>query len=290
MILDPQRKIIKRRQRYMKNRIAMAISIFLTGIVLLVLLNLMYIMIANSIPYLKMINVFSESYKPPFIGGGGLLHAIIGQGIITGLAIIIGVPLGFVIAIYTTLLAPKHKFAHVVSFCSDVLTGVPTIIIGLFIYSIFVLTFKHFSAVFGALSLAIIMLPITVRTTEEILKMTPKVLTESAYSLGLPKYMVIRDIILPNAKTSLLVGVILSISRVTGETAPLLFTALNAKSISFDINDSMASLPMTIYEYSNTADDIYMNLAWMGALILTVILLIINVVMKIIAARASNPQ
>jgi len=229
---------------------------------------------------------FTNPTKPYGIPNGGVLNALVGTLAITLGATLIGLPLGLLAGIYLSEFGRSSKLSNFIRFTSNVMMGLPSIIIGLFVYSLFVVNLGHFSGFAGSIALAIIMFPVITRTTEDMLNMVPNALRESALALGMPRWRATLDIIFRAAKGGLVTGVLLSIARVSGETAPLLFTALwsdNWPSIGSFFSQPTANLTVTITEYAtNSPFQEIQNRAWGAALIITISILVLNVLTRFI--------
>ncbi len=227
-------------------------------------------------------SLFTQDFTPPGIPGGGLRYAIVGQLIIVGLSIFIGIPLGLLGGTFIAEYGRNHKIAKLISALSDLATSIPSIVVGTFVYAVIVKPAGHFSAIAGAVALAIIMIPVMLKTTENILKLVPWSLREAAFALGAPYYKVIFQIVYRSAATGLLTGGILSAARIAGETAPLLFTSLNNNFLSFDITKPMASLTVTIYRYAMGPYDNWHRLAWAGSFLITAFILFVTIISRLI--------
>ncbi|HZT27047.1 MAG TPA: phosphate ABC transporter permease PstA [Pseudolabrys sp.] len=231
--------------------------------------------------------VFTEMTPPPG-AAGGLLNAIVGSLMMTALAVALGTPLGIAAATYLAEYGRHGRLRHVVRFFNDILLSAPSIVIGLFIYEILVAPLGHFSGYAGACALALIVVPVVVRTTEDMLLLVPDPLREAAAALGLPRAAVITRIAYRAAGTGMLTGVLLAIARISGETAPLMFTALNNQFISVDMGSPMASLPAVIFQFALSPYKEWQALAWTGALIITLAVLALNVTARTIASARSR--
>jgi phosphate transport system permease protein len=228
--------------------------------------------------------VFTQMTPPPG-SSGGLLNAIAGSLIITVIGVLIGAPLGMLAGTYLAEYGRYSRLALVVRFINDILLSAPSIVIGLFIYEIVVVPMGHFSALAGCLALAVLVVPVVVRTTEDMLNLVPIPLREAGSALGMPRSLVIRRIAYRAARTGLVTGVLLAVARVSGETAPLLFTALNNQFWSLDVTQPMSSLPTVIFQFALSPYKEWQQLAWTGALIITLAVLALS-----IAARALSAQ
>src|SRR5271157_5236380 len=223
--------------------------------------------------------VFTEMTPPPG-ADGGLLNAITGSLIMTTLGVAIGTPLGMLAGTYMAEYGRYSKLTFFVRFINDILLSAPSIVIGLFVYEVMVVRMGHFSALAGAVSLAVIVVPVVVRTTEDMLLLVPDTLREAARALGLPRSIVIGKVAYRAARAGLVTGVILAIARISGETAPLLFTALNNQFFSTDLNAPMASLPAVIFQFALSPYADWQNLAWAGALLITGAVLTLSILAR----------
>jgi phosphate transport system permease protein len=224
-------------------------------------------------------SVFTTPTRPPG-SGGGLANAIVGSLIQTALGTAIGTPIGLLVGTYLAEYARASVLGSTVRFVSDVLLSAPSILIGLFVYAILVAPFGGFSGFAGAVALAVIVVPIVVRTTEDMLRLIPVSLREAAVALGAPKWKVIVQVCYPAARQGIATGILLAIARVAGETAPLLFTSLGNLNWSTDLTRPMASLPLVIYQYAGSAFDDWVRLAWVAALLITLGVLAINLLAR----------
>lgn len=229
------------------------------------------------------LRVFTEMTPPPG-AAGGLLNAIVGSLIMTVLAVVIGTPIGILAGTYMAEYGRHDRLTSVVRFINDILLSAPSIVIGLFIYEVMVAPMGHFSGLAGAVALAVIVLPVVVRTTEDMLMLVPDTLREAASSIGMPRAFVIRRICYRAAKAGMVTGVLLAIARVSGETAPLLFTALNNQFWSTDLNAPMPSLPVVIFQFALSPYKDWQDLAWTGALIITFTVLALSIVARALAS------
>ncbi len=225
-------------------------------------------------------SIFTQMTPPPG-SGGGLLNAVAGSAIMTTLGMAIGTPLGLLAGTYLAEYGQHSKLSSVIRFINDILLSAPSIVVGLFIYEVIVVRMGHFSAIAGAAALAVIVIPIVVRTTEDMLLLVPGSLREAASALGLPRVTIIRKIAYRAARAGLITGALLAVARISGETAPLLFTVLNNQFFSTNLNGPMASLPAVIFQFALSPYKEWQQLAWTGALIITAAVLALS-----IAARA----
>jgi phosphate transport system permease protein len=231
------------------------------------------------------LTVFTTSTLPPG-SHGGLLNAIIGSLIQTMLGAAIGTPIGLMVGTYLAEYAQNSLVGNAVRFVSDVLLSAPSILVGLFVYQLAVYPFGGFSGIAGCLALAVIVIPIVVRTTEDMLRLIPATLREAVIGLGAPKWKMIVLICYRAAKQGIATGILLAVARVAGETAPLLFTSLGNLNWSLSLGRPMASLPVTIYQYAGSAFDDWVQLAWVGALLITFGVLAINIAARLLLQRA----
>lgn len=224
------------------------------------------------------LQLFLEDPAPPGIEGGGLRNAFVGQLLITLVATLIGVPLGILGGTFLAEYARGKRIARLISVLSDIMVSVPSIVIGTFIYALMVRPFGHFNGWAGALALAIIMAPVVVRTTESMLSLVPWTLREAAFALGAPYYKVITQVVYRGAAAGILTGVLLSIARVAGETAPLLFTSFNNNFFSIDMNKPIASLTVTIFQYAMGPYEDWHSQAWAASLVIALFILVVAII------------
>lgn len=277
-VRDPTvaRRLGRRRKR--RNYVAEALSILATVIALLLLTSILGTLLYLGVGGLSA-TVFTTVTKPPG-SNGGLLNAIIGTLIQTVIGTAVGTPIGLMVGTYLAEYAAGSAISQLVRFVSDVLLSAPSILIGLFVYQLLVEPMGGFSGIAGALALAIIVIPIVVRTTEDMLRLIPVSLREAAVGLGAPKWKVIMLICYRSAREGILTGVLLAIARIAGETAPLLFTSLGNLNWSVSLAKPMASLPVTIYQYAGSAFPDWVQLAWVGALLITAGVLATNIIAR----------
>ena len=230
--------------------------------------------------------VFTQMTPPPG-SAGGLLNAIAGSLIMTVIGVVVGTPLGMLAGTYLAEYGRYAKLAFVVRFINDILLSAPSIVIGLFVYQIVVAPMGHFSGLAGAVALAVLVVPVVVRTTEDMLNLVPNSLREAGASLGMPRSLVIQRIGYRAARAGLLTGVLLAVARVSGETAPLLFTALNNQFWSLNLNAPMSSLPAVIFQFALSPYKEWQQLAWTGALIITLAVLTLSIAARTLAARGT---
>jgi len=228
--------------------------------------------------------VFTEMTPPPG-SAGGLLNAIVGSLILTFLGVLVGTPLGLLAGTYMAEYGRGSKFTTTVRFLNDILLSAPSIVIGLFIYEIVVAPMGHFSGIAGVFALALLVIPIVTRTTEDMLLLVPRPLTEAASALGMPRSYVITKVTYRAALSGLITGVLLATARISGETAPLLFTALNNQFFSADLNAPLASLPVIIFQFALSPYKDWQRLAWSGALLITLSVLILSIIARVLGTR-----
>ncbi len=231
--------------------------------------------------------VFTQMTPPPG-SAGGLLNPIMGSILMTAVAVAIGTPLGILAGTYMAEYGRYDKLSMVVRFINDILLSAPSIVIGLFIYEIMVAQMGHFSGWAGAVSLAVIVVPVVVRTTEDMLTLVPDTLREAAASIGLPRSLMITKVAYRAARAGMITGVLLAVARISGETAPLLFTALNNQFWSLDMNAPVASLPVVIFQFALSPYKDWQHLAWTGALIITLAVLALSIIARTLAGRSKT--
>ncbi len=231
--------------------------------------------------------VFTEMTPPPG-AAGGLLNPIIGSLVMTVIAVVLGTPLGVLAGTYLAEYGRYDKLAPVVRFINDILLSAPSIVVGLFIYEIMVAQMGHFSGWAGAVSLAVIVIPVVVRTTEDMLTLVPDTLREAAASIGLPRALMITKVAYRAARAGMVTGVLLAVARISGETAPLLFTALNNQFWSLDLNAPVSSLPVVIFQFALSPYKDWQKLAWTGALIITLSVLTLSIIARALASQRKS--
>ncbi len=230
--------------------------------------------------------VFTQMTPPPG-SDGGLLNAIAGSLMMTVIGVAVGAPLGMLAGTYLAEYGRYSKLAFVVRFINDILLSAPSIVIGLFIYQVVVAPMGHFSGIAGSIALAVLVVPVVVRTTEDMLNLVPNTLREAGSALGMPRSLVIQRIGYRAARTGLLTGVLLAVARVSGETAPLLFTALNNQFWSLNLNAPVSSLPAVIFQFALSPYREWQQLAWTGALIITLAVLALSITARMLASRGT---
>jgi len=265
------------------NKVALAISVGAAAFGLMWLVWILATLVINGLDAISPI-LFTESTPPPPGEGGGLLNAIYGSLIMTVVGTLIGTPIGILAGTYLAEFGKTNKLAEVIRFINDILLSAPSIVIGLFVYEIMVSSMGHFSAWAGAVALSIIAMPVVIRTTEDMLKLVPNTLREAAAALGSPQWKVVLMICYRAARNGMITGVLLAVARISGETAPLLFTALNNQFWSTDMNAPMANLPVVIFQFALSPYEDWQRLAWGGALLITVTILLLNIIARALSS------
>jgi phosphate transport system permease protein len=228
--------------------------------------------------------VFTEMTPPPN-DAGGLANAMFGSFVMVMMATFVGTPIGIMAGVYLAEYGMKSKLASVTRFVNDILLSAPSIVIGLFVYAVIVAQVKSFSAAAGIVALALIVIPVVIRTTENMLALIPPGMREAAYALGTPKYRVILSITLRAARAGVVTGILLAVARIAGETAPLLFTALSNQFWTNDLREPMASLPVTIFKFAMSPYENWQKLAWAGVLIITIAVLFLNILARVLTRQ-----
>ncbi len=276
----------KRRRR--RNTTTMALSVVATLFGATWLVLILATLLWNGFGGLSL-EVFTANTPPPG-GAGGLANAIVGSLILTAMGILIGTPTGILAGTY---MAEYGRYSHLTSlvrFVNDILLSAPSIVVGLFVYEVMVVRMGHFSAWAGGVALAILVLPVVIRTTEDMLLLVPDPLREAASALGSPRWKVIADVAYRAARAGIVTGILLAVARITGETAPLLFTVLNNQFWSLNPNAPMANLPVTIFQFALSPYDDWQQLAWTGALIITFAVLALNVVARYLSSLGQHHE
>jgi phosphate transport system permease protein len=264
--------------RRRRNVLATAASYGATGIGLAGLAMILIVLFWEGFSGLSLA-VFTQMTPPPG-SAGGLLNAIVGSILMTVIAIVIGTPIGMLAGTYMAEYGRHEKISSVVRFINDILLSAPSIVVGLFIYEVLVVPMGHFSGIAGAVALSVIVIPVVVRTTEDMLMLVPNTLREAAASIGLPRSLMIRHIAYRAARSGIITGILLAVARISGETAPLLFTALNNQFYSHNLNAPMSSLPVVIFQFALSPYEDWQKLAWTGALIITVSVLALSIMVR----------
>ena len=225
---------------------------------------------------------FTEMTPPPQAEVGGLANAIFGSITMVGLATLLGTPIGIMAGVYLAEYGQKTRLGAAVRFINDILLSAPSIVIGLFVYAVVVSRMKTFSGLAGVLALALIVIPVVIRTTENMLSLVPNALREAAYALGTPKWKVIMSVTLKSARAGVITGVLLALARISGETAPLLFTALSNQFWTSSLGEPMASLPVTIFKFAMSPYENWQKLAWAGVFLITMGVLALNILARVL--------
>jgi phosphate transport system permease protein len=273
-------------RRRLRNRIVLGLSISATAIGLGWLVLILGALVYQGLSGLSL-GVFTEMTPPPG-SDGGLLNPIVGSLMLTILAVAIGTPIGILAGTYMAEYGKYNKLTMVVRFINDILLSAPSIVVGLFIYEILVAPMGHFSGWAGSVALAVIVIPVVVRTTEDMLSLVPKELREAATALGMPRAHVIGYVSYRAARAGMITGVLLAIARISGETAPLLFTSLNNQFFSADLNGPISSLPVVIFQFALSPYADWQKLAWIGALIITFAVLALSITARALAASGKS--
>ena len=270
--------IFKRRKRV--NTIGLALSVGAMSIGMIFLLWILAVLIFKGFSSIHL-SMFVQSTPAPGSDGGGLANAIVGSLMLVGCCVLISAPVGVLAGIYLSEYGKKSKFASITRLVTDVMLSAPSIVIGLFVYALVVAQIKHFSGWAGTIALSLIAIPVIVRTTDNMMSLVPGSLREAAYALGAPKWKVALMVTLRAARSGVMTGILLSLARVSGETAPLLFTALNNQFFSTNMNAPMANLPVVIFQFAMSPYENWVSLAWGGALLITFAVLGLNVLARV---------
>jgi phosphate transport system permease protein len=269
--------------RKITNVVALALSVVATCVGLVFLGAILWTLLKNGFAGMSL-HLFTQMTPPPGSEGGGLLNAIFGSAVMTLIGIAVGAPLGVLAGTYLAEYGGNSKLSALIRFVNDVLLSAPSIIVGLFVYQIVVVPMGHFSAIAGAVALAVIAIPVTVRTTEDMLRLVPQGMKDASTALGAYPWRTTLSVIYPAARSGILTGLLLAIARVSGETAPLLFTALNNQFWSKNLNSEMANLPVVIYLFAQSPYPHWQQLAWSGALLITLTILALSIFARIVVS------
>jgi phosphate transport system permease protein len=270
----------RRQLRKVGNVLALCLSCAATLVGLACLGAILWTLLARGVAGMS-VQLFTQMTPPPG-SAGGLLNAIYGSVVMTVVGIFIGAPVGILAGTYLAEYGRDSRLSSVIRFVNDVLLSAPSIIVGLFVYEVLVVRMGHFSAIAGAVALAIIAVPVTVRTTEDMLRLVPQGMKDASTALGAYPWRTITSIAYPAARSGIVTGLLLAVARVSGETAPLLFTALNNQFWSKDLNAPMANLPVVIFQFALSPYKNWQQLAWSGALLITLSILTLSVVARLI--------
>jgi phosphate transport system permease protein len=273
-------KLAKHRSRKRVNSVALTMSLLAMGFGLFWLAWILFETVRLGVGGLSL-SLFTEMTPPPQAETGGLSNAIFGSLYMVLLATLLGTPIGVLAGVYLGEYGQKTWLGSVTRFINDILLSAPSIVIGLFIYAVVVAQVKSFSAIAGILALALIVIPVVIRTTESMLMLIPNALREAAYALGTPKWKVILAITLKAARAGVITGILLALARIAGETAPLLFTALSNQFWTSDLREPMASLPVTIFKFAMSPYENWQKLAWAGVFLITFGVLVLNILARV---------
>ncbi|MEY4421058.1 MAG: Phosphate transport system permease protein PstA [Pseudomonadota bacterium] len=268
------------RRRQIANSLGMATSMVAMALGLAVLLWILVVLFSNGIAAVDW-DMLTKDTPAPGTDGGGLRNAIVGSLMMVGLSVLVATPVGILAGIYLTEYGDRSKTAELTRFVTDIMLSAPSIVIGLFVYAIAVATFGRFSGYAGSMALSLIAVPVVMRTTENMLRLVPGSLREAAFALGAPRWKVSLSVTLRAAKSGVITGLLLAIARISGETAPLLFTALNNQFFSTDMSKPMANLPVVIYQFAMSPYENWIRLAWGGALLVTLAVLLLNILARV---------
>ncbi len=268
------------RQRRYANAVGLTLSMGSMALGLTVLLWILVVLFSNGFAALDW-NMFTQSTPAPGTEGGGLANAIVGSLLMVGFSVLVSTPIGIFAGVYLAEYGDQSKTAELTRFVTDIMLSAPSIVLGLFVYAIAVATVGTFSGWAGTLALSLIAVPVVVRTTENMLRLVPGSLREAAFALGAPRWKVATMVTLRAARSGVMTGLLLAVARISGETAPLLFTALNNQFFSTDMGKPMANLPVVIFQFAMSPYDNWIRLAWGGALLITLAVLLLNIVARV---------
>ncbi|WP_272681280.1 phosphate ABC transporter permease PstA [Providencia sp. PROV129] len=286
-IVNEKERARRQAWRRQVNRMALLVSMLTMAFGLFWLVWILFSTVTKGIDGMSL-NLFTEMTPPPNTEGGGLANAIVGSGLLILWATVIGTPLGILAGIYLAEYGRKSWLASVTRFINDILLSAPSIVVGLFVYTIVVAQMQHFSGWAGVVALALLQIPIVIRTTENMLKLVPDSLREAAYALGTPKWKMILSITLKASVSGIITGILLAIARIAGETAPLLFTSLSNQFWSTDMSEPIANLPVTIFKFAMSPFSEWQELAWAGVLLITLCVLLINIIARVVFAQKKH--
>ena len=287
VVVNQKERARRQAWRRQVNRMALFVSMLTMAFGLFWLVWILFSTVTKGIDGMSL-NLFTEMTPPPNTEGGGLANAIVGSGLLILWATVIGTPLGILAGIYLAEYGRKSWLASVTRFINDILLSAPSIVVGLFVYTIVVAQMQHFSGWAGVIALALLQIPIVIRTTENMLKLVPDSLREAAYALGTPKWKMILSITLKASVSGIITGILLAIARIAGETAPLLFTSLSNQFWSTDMNEPIANLPVTIFKFAMSPFSEWQELAWAGVLLITLCVLLLNIIARVVLAQKKH--
>ncbi len=276
-------------RRIWTNRIGILLSMFAMAFGLAALMWILWTLLSNGFAALN-VAFFTQETPAPGSEGGGLSNAIVGSLLMLGVTTFVSTPIGILAGIFLAEYGDRSRFAKITRFVTDIMLSAPSIVIGLFVYALAVATLGGFSGWAGSAALSLIAIPVVVRTTENMLRLVPTALREAAFSLGAPRWKVSLAVTLRAVKSGVVTGVLLAIARVTGETAPLLFTALNNQFMSTDMSQPMGNLPVVIYQFAMSPYENWQQLAWGGALLIAMMVLAINIGTRILFSQTDLKQ
>ncbi len=268
------------RRRKIVNRIGLTLSMAAMAIGLAVLLSILIVLFKNGFAALDWA-MFTQPTPAPGSEGGGLANAIVGSLMMIAVTVMVSTPIGILAGVYLAEYGDESKTAEFTRFITDIMLSAPSIVLGLFVYAIWVAQVKHFSGWAGSMALSLIAIPVVVRTTENMLRLVPGSLREAAFALGAPRWKVATMVTLRAARSGVMTGLLLALARISGETAPLLFTALNNQFMSYNLNAPMANLPVVIFQFAMSPYDNWVRLAWGGALLITLTVLLLNIIARV---------
>ena len=278
MLTNFNQQLYNRRRR--ANAQGLILSMAAMGLGLAVLLWILFVLLSNGLAAVDW-NMFTKDTPAPGSEGGGLRNAIVGSLMMVGLSVLVSTPVGILAGIYLTEYGDSSKTAELTRFVTDIMLSAPSIVLGLFVYAIAVATVGNFSGYAGSLALSLIAIPVVMRTTENMLRLVPSSLREAAFALGAPRWKVSTLVTLRAAKSGVITGLLLAVARISGETAPLLFTALNNQFYNTDMGKPMANLPVVIFQFAMSPYDNWIRLAWGGALLITMAVLVLNILARV---------
>lgn len=284
-VLQSNNSIYQR--RLLQHRVGILLSISAMSVGISALLWILAVLLINGLSAIDL-HMFTHTTPAPGSEGGGLLNPIVGSLMMVGIATLISTPIGIFAGMYLAEYGDESRFAQTTRFVTDIMLSAPSIVIGLFIYAIYVANVRHFAGWAGSYAIALIAIPVVVRTTDNMLALVPSSLREAAYALGAPRWKVATMIRLRAVKAGVLTGILLAVARISGETAPLLFTALNNQFFSVDMNAPMANLPVVIFQFAMSPYDNWRELAWGGALLITFSVLALNIVARLLVRSGKN--
>jgi phosphate transport system permease protein len=268
------------RKRQLANRVGLTLSMGAMALGLAVLLWILAVLFYNGVSGVDL-NLFTQDTPAPGTAGGGLRNAIVGSLMMLTLTVLVATPVGILAGVYLAEYGDSSRTAELTRFVTDIMLSAPSIVLGLFVYAIAVATVGNFSGYAGSLALSLIAIPVVVRTTENMLRLVPGSLREAAFALGAPRWKVALLVTLRAARSGVITGLLLAVARISGETAPLLFTALNNQFFNADMSKPMANLPVVIFQFAMSPYDNWIRLAWAGALLITLAVLVLNILARV---------